>query len=82
MKYDLHSRCLSCGKKHERICKLKNCVTCNALFRMNYVNKVCRRAGCSNPVIKPSYPMCPKCYAEVVSLDEQEVEYYLYKNRR
>ena len=82
MKYELHSRCLSCGKKHDFICELKNCSFCNELFRNNYINRICRREGCSNPVTDPSYPMCPKCYAEVRRLDEQEVEEYLYQNRR
>ena len=82
MKYDLHSRCLSCGSKHNRVCTLKNCSYCNDIYRKNFANRICRRDGCMNAVIDPRYPLCPSCYSEVRRLDEQEVEEYLYQNRR
>ena len=80
--YELHSRCMSCGKKYDYICSSRNCINCMILFKSNYKNVRCRREGCNRCVSNSSYPLCKDCYLEVLALDAEEVRKFRYYNRR
>lgn len=80
---DLHLLCMSCGEQFSEIpVSTKNCPKCNEQYRNRYKNKICRRYNCTNKVLNQDYPLCIKCYKEVLALDKKMVEdFYHWANK-
>lgn len=75
MKIEERILCKSCGKNFGQLVTVKNCKSCEKLFRNHYKNTICRRCG-KNLVTIPSDPMCYSCYTEIERKNRELIEVY------